>query len=119
MLDVILIFIHLCKSFCVTFIPKTFWAHLHIDLTTVTSVEQIWTANLFLESNQRIRTTILTCVLWNVWKCRNAKVFRSVDETNLHIATRCHDDLLLWSNRCSTDADKAKLVEWSNYFFVG
>ncbi|KAF8687431.1 hypothetical protein HU200_043123 [Digitaria exilis] len=97
---------------------QSFWTHLQLDLTAVIDIEQMWIVNPFLESNQRIRTTVLTCTLWNLWKCRNAKVFRSEDESNLQVAARCHDDLLLWSNRCSTASDKSKLVEWSNFFIA-
>ncbi|KAF8648904.1 hypothetical protein HU200_064486 [Digitaria exilis] len=90
---------------------QSFWSYLRFDLATVVDIEQLWLANPFQETNQQIRTTLLTCVLWNVWKCRNAKVFRSEDESNLRVATRCHDDLLLWSNRSSKASVKEKLVE--------
>lgn len=61
-------------------------------------MEKLWLANPLLETRQSIRTTILTCVLYNVWKCHNAKVFTSKDESNSQIASGCHDDLLLWSH---------------------
>ncbi|RCV17972.1 hypothetical protein SETIT_3G263400v2 [Setaria italica] len=96
---------------------KSFSASLSIDLSEMTHVhdiEQLWIANPFLEPNQRVRTTVLTCVLWNVWKCRNAKVFRGEDETNARISRRCYDDLRL--NRCFSSSDKNKLIGWSSFF---
>ena len=68
------------------------------------------------ESNARIKSTILTCLLWNIWKCMNAKVFRQEDEVNSVIAQRCKVDLVLWSYRCSSPSDKMKIIEWSNIF---
>ena len=72
----------------------------------------------FQENDRRVASTILTCVLWNIWKCRNAKVFRHDDESNLQLSRRCHEDLVLWSHRCSSSVGKMRLVEWSNFFPV-
>ena len=79
-------------------------------------VEQLWTVNPLMERCPRIRSTVITCILWNVWKCRNAKVFRSEDETNLMISRRCGEDLSLWSHRCPSPTAKSRLLEWSNFF---
>ncbi|KAF8720921.1 hypothetical protein HU200_023324 [Digitaria exilis] len=98
---------------------RSFWSSINLYLASVTDVENLWIVNPFSEPNQRVRTTLLICVCWNIWKCRNAKVFRSEDEINLHIASRCRDDLLLWSNRCSSPSDKAKIIAWSQFFFSG
>ena len=72
--------------------------------------DQIWTENPIEEPCPRIRSTVITCILWSIWKCRNAKIFRHEDETNLTISRRCRDDLTLWSNRCSSPSAKAKLL---------
>ena len=58
-------------------------------------VDQIWTENPIEEPCPRIRSTVITCILWSIWKCRNAKIFRHEDETNLTISRRCRDDLTL------------------------
>lgn len=63
---------------------RSFWSFIGFDLASLPSalgVTQLWTENPFQENNSRISSTVLTCVLWNVWKCRNAKVFRQEDET--------------------------------------
>jgi hypothetical protein len=49
-------------------------------------VDKLLVVNTFQEHNSRICSTVLTCILWNVWKCRNVKVFRHEDETNLMIS---------------------------------
>ncbi|OEL13058.1 hypothetical protein BAE44_0025929, partial [Dichanthelium oligosanthes] len=41
----------------------------------------------------------LICILWNLWKCRNSKVFRHQDASNRHVSRHCRDDLLLWPYR--------------------
>ncbi|KAF8691164.1 hypothetical protein HU200_000177 [Digitaria exilis] len=81
---------------------RNFWAYLNLDVTSISNMEQLWHENPLQEPNQNIRTAILTCVLWNIWKSRNAKIFRSQDESNSQISARCRDDLLLWSHRSKT-----------------
>nr|TKW20488.1 hypothetical protein SEVIR_4G091900v2 [Setaria viridis] len=52
---------------------ESFWSFLRLDLRTLSpanGVEQLWTANPVQEQIQKVRTTVLTCVLWNIWKCR-------------------------------------------------
>ncbi|KAF8685954.1 hypothetical protein HU200_043879 [Digitaria exilis] len=97
---------------------KSFWSFLAMDLGSLlpaNGMEQLWTVNPIQEHNQRIRATVLTCILWNIWKCRNAKVFRGEDEANGQIARRCFDDLL-WSHRCNSPTDRDRIVEWSSFF---
>ena len=98
---------------------NNFWAFIGLHTESLLhnlGVEQLWMVNPLMERCPRIRSTVITCVLWNIWKCRNAKVFRSEDETNLMISRRCREDLVLWSHRCYSLADKHRLLEWSNFF---
>jgi len=98
----------------------SFWNYCGIDVSSMSptlGVEQLWLENQLQESNARIKSTILTCLLWNIWKCKNTKVFRQKDETNSVIADRCKGDLVLWFNRCSSSSDKMKVMEWINFFF--
>ena len=100
---------------------KSFWSFIGLDLSSlqdVMCVDQLWTIDPFQESNRRISSTVITCVLWNIWKCRNAKVFRHMDEENIMISRRCSEDLALWANRCSSSVDRLKLVAWSSFFPV-
>ena len=100
----------------------SFWNYCGIDVSLISQsfgVEQLWLENPLQENNSRIKSTILTCLLWNIWKCRTtviAKVFRQEDEPNAVIAKRCREDLILWSNRCSSPSEKMKIVELSCVF---
>ncbi|XP_073359010.1 uncharacterized protein [Aegilops tauschii subsp. strangulata] len=49
------------------------------------------------ELNNKCRSTVLMAVLWNIWKRRNAKVFRN-EHQGLHLVARsAGEDLRLWS----------------------
>ena len=100
---------------------KSFWSFIGLDLSSLRDamcVDQLWAIDPFQENNRRISSTVITCVLWNIWKCRNAKVFRHMDEENIMISRRCSEDLALWANRCSSSVDRLKLVAWSSFFPV-
>lgn len=45
-------------------------------------------------------SVVIAAVLWNLWKCGNAKAFRQENESNFQVLRRCADDLLLWPHRC-------------------
>lgn len=61
----------------------------------------------------RLRSTILTAVLWNIWKKRNANVFRGELFSVLHCIA---DDLLVWSYCCKDPSDKNYLIDWGHRF---
>ncbi|PVH39417.1 hypothetical protein PAHAL_5G496700 [Panicum hallii] len=96
----------------------SFWNYYGLDVSSLAQsfgVEQLWLVNPLQEVSSRINSTVLTCILWNIWKCRNMKVFRHEDETNLVISKCCSEDLALCSHRCSSSSDKMKLVVWSSF----
>ncbi|OEL37208.1 hypothetical protein BAE44_0001773, partial [Dichanthelium oligosanthes] len=39
-----------------------------------------------LEQNSQINSTVMICMLWNIWKCRSARVCKHEDESNLKIS---------------------------------
>jgi hypothetical protein len=41
---------------------------------------------------------VLIYILWNIWKCGNAKLFRHEDEANLHIARQCQEPKMISSS---------------------
>ena len=97
---------------------KSFWSFIGLDLSSLQDDMGVDQVDLFQENNRRISSTVIICVLWNIWKCRNAKVFRQLDEENLMISRRCIEDLALWANRCSSSADNLKVISWSSFFPV-
>ena len=74
---------------------QNFWRCIGVDSVNFQSVENLWSSLLPGPpmQTQRIRLTILTALLWNIWKCRNAKTFREETESNATILRRCSDDL--------------------------
>jgi hypothetical protein len=66
-------------------------------------------------TSARMRSTIITGLLWSVWKCRNAKVFDHVDEPNAVTLRRCSSDLLLWTSRTTSPVDSLCLDLWSSF----
>ncbi|KAG2559328.1 hypothetical protein PVAP13_8NG311831 [Panicum virgatum] len=65
--------------------------------------------------NQKLRSTILTAILWNIWKRRNALVFRNEHET-CHVALRrCAANLYLWRHRMQNAQAKICLEDWSTF----
>ncbi|GJM84522.1 hypothetical protein PR202_ga00202 [Eleusine coracana subsp. coracana] len=93
----------------------SFWTSIRVPPPAVVQIESLWDTIPELQSmSSKIRSTFLTCFLWNIWKCRNSKVFRHEDESNLTIARRIHEDLALWSHRCTKSHDRSLLMSWSN-----
>ncbi|KAE8788501.1 hypothetical protein D1007_37424 [Hordeum vulgare] len=69
------------------------------------------------EFNNKTRSTVLLALLWNIWKRRNAKVFRNV-HLDLHATTSATaEDLRLWSHRCNKAINKTLLTDWSTMLF--
>jgi hypothetical protein len=67
-------------------------------------------------TSAKTRSTIITALLWSIWKCRNAKVFDQVDELNAVTLRRCSSDLLLWRNRATSPVDGLCLEPWSSFY---
>ena len=96
---------------------QAFWATLHIPSSSISNIELLWNFPFPGPElpNQKARSTIITCLLWNLWKCRNSKVFNQVDESDSDIKRRCAADLLLWANRTTSVAIKSCLGLWSSF----
>lgn len=72
---------------------SSFWSFTNIDLRSLPlseGIESFWQI-------MRIRMTVLLCITWNAWRCRNANIFRHEDEANTHISRRGRDDLHFFS----------------------
>ena len=69
------------------------------------------------EWNNKTRSTFLLVVLPNIWKRRNAKVFRNM-HLGLHdIASSAADDLRLWSHRFNNMQKQIRLRDWGSILF--
>lgn len=61
-----------------------------------TIVEDLWNDTTALNHEKlKVQSAALTAILWNLWMCRNSRVFRQEDENNHVVAARCCDDLVL------------------------
>ena len=96
---------------------QNFWLLLGIQSNHVSSIELLWSADFPGPAipNQIVRSTITTCFLWNVWKCRNAKVFSMTDDSNGDIIRRCHLDLKLCASRARSPSARLCLENWSSF----
>ena len=96
---------------------QNFWVIFHITSSQLASIESLWSAVLPGPHipNQKTRSTIITCLLWNIWKCRNAKVFNTTDESNMDIIRRCHLDLKLWASHARSAPTRLCLGNWSSF----
>ncbi|KAG2553233.1 hypothetical protein PVAP13_9KG508826 [Panicum virgatum] len=80
---------------------------------------ELWDLPYFSdEASPRTRSTIITAVLWNVWKARNSVVFSSLFLTAADTRLAILQDLRLWSIRMRSPSDKAYLHEWCSTFDV-
>ena len=85
----------------------------------LTSFRELWDLPYFSdEASPRTRSTIITAVLWNVWKARNSVVFSSLFPTAADTRLAILQDLRLWSIRMRSPSDKAYLHEWCSTFDV-
>ena len=69
------------------------------------------------DMQNKIRSTIMLAILWNIWKRRNAKVFRDDTQPVHLIARSAADDVLLWSSRCTNEQAQGLLREWGTMLF--
>uniref|UniRef100_A0A8I6XN89 Reverse transcriptase zinc-binding domain-containing protein n=1 Tax=Hordeum vulgare subsp. vulgare TaxID=112509 RepID=A0A8I6XN89_HORVV len=67
--------------------------------------------------NNRVRSTVLIVVLWNIWKRRNAKVFRNDTQLIHLIAREAANDIVLWAHRCADEGAQDLLRDWSTILF--
>ncbi|PNT60715.1 hypothetical protein BRADI_5g03628v3 [Brachypodium distachyon] len=54
--------------------------------------------------NDKVRSTVLISLLWNIWKRKNAMAFNQELEDLHTMVLRCANKLHLWASRCSTAA---------------
>ena len=80
---------------------QVIWSSIGLLTISVDQVEQLWELDLPGPPLlcQRTRSTVLSAILWNIWKRRNARVFNNETEPLGCVLRHCAHDLELWSNR--------------------
>lgn len=93
---------------------RALWSFLGFDvsLAYLPALEHLWTTILpaLPASPPSIPWTILVCIPWNIWKCRNNKVLNNVDEQTSQTAWCCVDDVLHWTGA----AKRWSIKPWLN-----
>ena len=87
---------------------QSFWGSIGVTSSNLLQIEALWEIALPGPtcSSLQTRSTVLTGLLLNLWKCRNAQVFDHVQEANFVVFARCAPDFCLWQNRQRETVDK-------------
>ena len=87
---------------------QSFWGAIGVTSSNLLQIEALWEIALPGPtcSSLQTRSTVLTGLLLNLWKCRNAQVFDHVQEANFVVFARCASDFCLWQNRQRETVDK-------------
>ena len=86
---------------------QSFWGAIGFPSSNLSQIEDLWDSALPGPpwSSPQVRSTVITGLLWNLWKCRNALIFNRC----------CSSDFRLWQNRLRKVADKLCIEEWSSF----
>ena len=79
-------------------------------------VPDLWAHQVFRDNTQKVRSTIITCILWNIWKARNLKAFDNVETPARGVLRGFINDLSLWLFRAKNPSCKAALRSWCDSF---
>ncbi|KAG2637669.1 hypothetical protein PVAP13_2NG532203 [Panicum virgatum] len=79
-------------------------------------VPDLWAHQVFRDNTQKDRSTIITCILWNIWKARNQKAFDNVETPARGVLRGFINDLSLWLFRAKNPSCKAALRSWCDSF---
>nr|TKW15479.1 hypothetical protein SEVIR_5G239500v2 [Setaria viridis] len=75
------------------------------------SYHDLWTLDDLPDSTTpAVRSTIITDVLWNIWKTRNALVFNGLYITASATVRNVAANLRLWAYRCMSHVDSSFLL---------
>ena len=91
---------------------KEIWAVIGLPGLSVGDVESLWGISL---PGPNIDNGKVSSTLWNIWKRRNALVFRLEEETCFFTLPRCSADLQLWRHRVQDRRAKLCLDAWSSF----
>uniref|UniRef100_A0ACD5XN01 Uncharacterized protein n=1 Tax=Avena sativa TaxID=4498 RepID=A0ACD5XN01_AVESA len=86
---------------------------LHDDVMSCFSLRDLWDGS----SACQVRTSVIICALWNIWKRRNTKVFRNEVEPIHLVFRRCADNISLWSHRTKNPSHKSLAEDWAVRFY--
>jgi len=96
---------------------KEIWAVIGLPGLSVGDVESLWGISL-PGPNINIDNGKVGSTLWNIWKRRNAVVFRLEEETCVFTLRRCSADLQLWRHRVQDRRAKLWMLGALSYVII-
>jgi hypothetical protein len=85
---------------------------LHDNVAQCVSIRDLWDGSPLC----KVRSSVIICALWNIWKRRNSLVFRAVLEPIDLVFRRCAEDLMLWVHRCNKQVHIDLIHGWAVKF---
>lgn len=76
----------------------------------------LWDIPELSESADAVRSTVITALLWNIWKMRNSVVFNTVYQPMRLTIFAVASDLELWKHRVRRSTLVDALLQWSLIF---
>lgn len=89
------------------------WSALQSIHPDATSVNDIIDLSTNRQPPDRVHSSVLLLVLWNIWKRRNSMVFNAVLEDVNTVIERCSADASLWAHRCSSPTPQRLMADWA------
>lgn len=76
------------------------WRLLHWpQVPYLASFHDLWSMPQLPDAHPKMRSAVITAILWNIWKARNAFVFEGKFVAPQHVLAAARADLLLWAHR--------------------
>ncbi|CAN6236336.1 unnamed protein product [Urochloa humidicola] len=93
------------------------WSMLGVpEVHNLEDVRLLWDSTLVSSLEPRLRSTILTVILWNIWKGRNDMVFDHIELPTPLLFRRMANDLSFWQRGASSSDDQIILGSWQDRF---
>ncbi|KAF8725541.1 hypothetical protein HU200_020073 [Digitaria exilis] len=84
----------------------------------LTSFRDLWLMPQLPDSNARIRSAIVTSLLWNIWKCRNNLQFNGVLTPPQMVLRAASEDLKMWRHRLPHSVCPDSLMRIADSFVI-
>jgi hypothetical protein len=85
------------------------------EVRDLQDVRLLWDSTLVSSLEPRVRSTIVTVILWNIWKGRNSMVFDKIELPAPLLFRQMAGDLSFLQRQASSD-DQIILRSWQDRF---
>ena len=97
-------------------IARSFWSAIGVQLSPDASVQTLWDTRWSADTPQEHRACLALLCCWNLWKHRNAVVFRQEPQSLQRLLQTCREDARLWRHRIPTGGEEVASA-WCNQLF--